>query len=490
MRPVAMPACSSSRTTRRSPRCSSARCAWRATTCGSPATARRRSTRRPRSFPTSSILDLGLPKLDGIEVARRLRETRRRRRSSCSPPATRSSRASRASTPAPTTTSSSPSSARSCSPACARCCAAARRAAPPRSSSATCSSTPTRTRSRRGERAIDLTQREFELLEYLMRNERIVISRQRLLDEVWGYDPFCDHEHDRGVRLEPAAQARGRWRAAAAAHDPRRGVRTPRYSAAASIRWRLAPAARRRLTLVILCGFAVVVGALTTGAIRSDFNDQVARPRPTTSRDRLRSSSSAPAGPRAGRARPRHSTRRRNAVDPRARRRRRRCSCQTTRAPNFGAAHQAAPRDVGGYRVESRRRHRRSARRLAARPICIQYARPLSDVETHDRRVRFFLAARRARRHRARPARRPGRSPGARWRRSRELTDAAREIARTRDPVAAVPAPRGRRRGRRAGAHARGDARGARRRARRDRGRARAPARSSSPTPRTSCARR
>jgi DNA-binding response OmpR family regulator len=42
----------------------------------------------------------------------------------------------------------------------------------------------------RGERSIDLTQREFELLEYLMRNERIVVSRQRLLDEVWGYDPF------------------------------------------------------------------------------------------------------------------------------------------------------------------------------------------------------------------------------------------------------------------------------------------------------------
>ncbi len=42
----------------------------------------------------------------------------------------------------------------------------------------------------RGERKIDLTQREFELLEYLMRNERLVISRQKLLDEVWGYDPF------------------------------------------------------------------------------------------------------------------------------------------------------------------------------------------------------------------------------------------------------------------------------------------------------------
>jgi len=43
---------------------------------------------------------------------------------------------------------------------------------------------------RRGDRPVELTQREFELLEYLMRNERIVISRQRLLDEVWGYDPF------------------------------------------------------------------------------------------------------------------------------------------------------------------------------------------------------------------------------------------------------------------------------------------------------------
>ncbi len=42
----------------------------------------------------------------------------------------------------------------------------------------------------RSGRTIELTQREFELLEYMMRNERIVISRQRLLDEVWGYDPF------------------------------------------------------------------------------------------------------------------------------------------------------------------------------------------------------------------------------------------------------------------------------------------------------------
>src|SRR5215213_6071304 len=31
--------------------------------------------------------------------------------------------------------------------------------------------------------------REFELLEFLMRNHRLVGSRERLLDEVWGYDP-------------------------------------------------------------------------------------------------------------------------------------------------------------------------------------------------------------------------------------------------------------------------------------------------------------
>lgn len=43
----------------------------------------------------------------------------------------------------------------------------------------------------RGERALELTQREFELLEYLMRNERIVVARQRLLEDVWGYDPFA-----------------------------------------------------------------------------------------------------------------------------------------------------------------------------------------------------------------------------------------------------------------------------------------------------------
>jgi len=43
----------------------------------------------------------------------------------------------------------------------------------------------------RGGRQFELTAREFELLEYLMRNERLVVSRQRLLEEVWGYDPLA-----------------------------------------------------------------------------------------------------------------------------------------------------------------------------------------------------------------------------------------------------------------------------------------------------------
>jgi DNA-binding response OmpR family regulator len=44
----------------------------------------------------------------------------------------------------------------------------------------------------RGERTIELTAREFELLEYLMRNERLVVSREALLEEVWGYAPFSE----------------------------------------------------------------------------------------------------------------------------------------------------------------------------------------------------------------------------------------------------------------------------------------------------------
>lgn len=35
---------------------------------------------------------------------------------------------------------------------------------------------------------VDLTKKEFDLLEFLMQNRNIVVSREKLLDEVWGFD--------------------------------------------------------------------------------------------------------------------------------------------------------------------------------------------------------------------------------------------------------------------------------------------------------------
>ncbi|PJF38945.1 MAG: DNA-binding response regulator [Phototrophicales bacterium] len=40
----------------------------------------------------------------------------------------------------------------------------------------------------RGERAIDLTAKEYELLELFMRNPRQVLTRDIIFDRVWGYD--------------------------------------------------------------------------------------------------------------------------------------------------------------------------------------------------------------------------------------------------------------------------------------------------------------
>lgn len=40
--------------------------------------------------------------------------------------------------------------------------------------------------------AIDLTKREYDLLEYLMRNKDIVLSREQILENVWGFDYMGD----------------------------------------------------------------------------------------------------------------------------------------------------------------------------------------------------------------------------------------------------------------------------------------------------------
>ena len=47
---------------------------------------------------------------------------------------------------------------------------------------------PARRIARRGEREMELTRREFDLLEVLARNAGIVLSRGQLLERVWGYD--------------------------------------------------------------------------------------------------------------------------------------------------------------------------------------------------------------------------------------------------------------------------------------------------------------
>jgi two-component system, OmpR family, response regulator NblR len=43
-------------------------------------------------------------------------------------------------------------------------------------------------RALRNGRAIDLTMKEFELLKYLMEHPREVLTREQILENVWGYD--------------------------------------------------------------------------------------------------------------------------------------------------------------------------------------------------------------------------------------------------------------------------------------------------------------
>jgi DNA-binding response OmpR family regulator len=47
-------------------------------------------------------------------------------------------------------------------------------------------------RVQRGERSIELTPREFDLLEYLLRHPRQVVTKQTILAQVWGYDFMGD----------------------------------------------------------------------------------------------------------------------------------------------------------------------------------------------------------------------------------------------------------------------------------------------------------
>jgi len=56
---------------------------------------------------------------------------------------------------------------------------------------------PVTRETRRGDRQMTLSPKEFDLLVYLLRHPRHVLSRERILEEVWGYDfPGDDNELD------------------------------------------------------------------------------------------------------------------------------------------------------------------------------------------------------------------------------------------------------------------------------------------------------
>ncbi|HYI98588.1 MAG TPA: response regulator transcription factor [Thermoleophilaceae bacterium] len=142
--------------------------------------------------PDAVILDLGLPKLDGVEVCRRLR-------SDGDVPILMLTARDGVDSRVDGLDSGAddylvkPFERREL---LARLRALLRRRPPRGSASLTAAGdlrlNPGAHEASRGERALELTSREFELLEYLMRNERLVVSRERLLDDVWGYHPYAE----------------------------------------------------------------------------------------------------------------------------------------------------------------------------------------------------------------------------------------------------------------------------------------------------------
>jgi two-component system, OmpR family, sensor kinase len=204
------------------------------------------------------------------------------------------------------------------------------------------------------------------------------------------------------------------------------------------IRWRLAGGSAA-LTLVILFGFATIVGVLTTRRIQSDFNQQVVDAADQLAKQtEIRQAPPTKHGPPfryrgpnlEAYAAAQHAVIRVVTGDNEV-------IASSPDAP-YLAPPLTASAEYGGYRVESR-------------PIrvdafggfgFVQYARRLSDVQATANRVRFFIGlgvlggtalallagiatARRAM------------APIA------ELTETARTIERTRDPSLRIPHPEG-----------------------------------------------
>lgn len=73
---------------------------------------------------------------------------------------------------------------------------------------------------RRGERTIDLTAREFELVDLLMTNARRVLPRDVILDRIWGYDADVD-PNVLNVYIGYLQEDRGSGSASTHPYDPR-----------------------------------------------------------------------------------------------------------------------------------------------------------------------------------------------------------------------------------------------------------------------------
>jgi two-component system OmpR family sensor kinase len=199
------------------------------------------------------------------------------------------------------------------------------------------------------------------------------------------------------------------------------------------IRWRLAGGSAL-LTLVILLGFAAIVGVLTTRSIRSDFNRETA-----AAADELKKTIKLRLVPQDGQYGVRVSKPDLNVY------------AATQNAvirvvllsgdvveETHNAPYLPPPRtereDYGGYRVESR------PAPTDLGTFYVQYARRLSEVQARQDRVRVFLglgvlggAALALLAGLATATR--AMAPIAR------LTEAARAIARTRDPSLRIPHP-------------------------------------------------
>ncbi len=155
------------------------------------------------------------------------------------------------------------------------------------------------------------------------------------------------------------------------------------------IRWRLAGGSAA-LTLVILCGFAVIVGILTTQQIHDDFHREV-----SSSADRLQ---------KEARLQLQYTNKQVPIVRPvegsldlddfaastgaaiRVITRDDLVGFATANAPDFGPP--LAPTDeIDGWRVETR-----EVPVAGSDPWALQYALPISDVQDTANRVKVFLA--------------------------------------------------------------------------------------------------